>query len=375
MAHNITSKTGRANLKARREPYWARIRTGLYVGYRKADQGEGTWIARRRNDDGKQQYHALGVCTDFDDAVKGAETWASSVEAGVSQHGTTVSDACNIYVENLRLHKTSASAKDAETRFNRLVHGTSLGRLDLAKLKTSDVKKWLHSQVKFDSEDDEIRKSKDSANRNLNSLKAALNLALKDRLVSTDAGWKTVTTFRDVGRRRDGFIPMDQRKALLDACPSDLRQLVTALLLTGARPGELAKANVQDFDKARGTLTLNGKTGYRVVTLSTAAIRFFTIQIRDRIGNAPLLIREYGTRWDKDAWKKPFKEATKVAGLTSDAVMYSLRHTAISELIAGGMDSFLVARLAGTSTAMIDKHYGHLRHDSTRRQLDAVKVV
>ena len=55
--------------------------------------------------------------------------------------------------------------------------------------------------------------------------------------------------------------------------------------------------------------------------------------------------------------------------------MYTLRHVAISEMIAAGMDSFLVAKLAGTSTAMIDKHYGHLRHDQTRARLDAVAMV
>lgn len=46
-----------------------------------------------------------------------------------------------------------------------------------------------------------------------------------------------------------------------------------------------------------------------------------------------------------------------------------------SKMIAGGMDSFLVARLAGTSTAMINQHYGHLRHDKTREELDAVKLM
>jgi integrase len=54
---------------------------------------------------------------------------------------------------------------------------------------------------------------------------------------------------------------------------------------------------------------------------------------------------------------------------------YSLRHTAISEFIANGADSFIVARLAGTSTAMIDKHYGHLRHDKTRAKLDAIAML
>ena len=45
--------------------------------------------------------------------------------------------------------------------------------------------------------------------------------------------------------------------------------------------------------------------------------------------------------------------------------MYRLRHVAISEMIAGGVDTFLVAKLAGTSTAMIDKHHGHLRHEQS----------
>ena len=54
--------------------------------------------------------------------------------------------------------------------------------------------------------------------------------------------------------------------------------------------------------------------------------------------------------------------------------MYTLRHVGISELIAGGVDVFLVAKLAGTSTAMIDKHYGFLRHTQTRASLDAVAM-
>lgn len=374
MAYNITSKSGRAILKARREPYWARLRAGLFIGYRKASHGDGTWIARWRNENGKQQYHALGNFADFDDAAKSAEVWASSIEAGVAQHGTTVSDACKIYLDHLKTHKGQASAKDTEIRFKRLVYAAPIGQIDLAKLKTSNLKSWLNAQVK-DGDEEEIRKSKDSANRNLNSLKAALNLALKDRLVATDAGWKTVTTFKDVGRRRDGYLPIDQRKALLAACPDDLRQLATALLLTGARPGELANANVSHYDKIQGTLALRGKTGARVAALSTAAVRFFLDQTKNRIGNAPLLMRADGQRWDKDAWKKPFKKAAKLAGIKTDAVMYSLRHTAISELILGGMDSFVVAKLVGTSTAMIEKHYGHLRHDTLRKNLDAVSML
>ncbi|MEA3117230.1 MAG: hypothetical protein QOI13_500 [Paraburkholderia sp.] len=88
-----------------------------------------------------------------------------------------------------------------------------------------------------------------------------------------------------------------------------------------------------------------------------------------------MLTTEFSQRWNKDSWKKPFKAAAAAANLPSSVVMYSLRHTAISEMIANGIDSFEVARMAGTSTEMIDKHYGHLRHDKMRARLDAIAML
>jgi integrase len=206
-------------------------------------------------------------------------------------------------------------------------------------------------------------------------LKAALNLALHDRLVATDAGWKTVSKFKDVGRRRQSFLPGEQRLAFVAACAEDIRQLVKAMLFTAARPGELAKASVKHFDRQQGTLALDGKTGYRIVSLSSSAIQFFKEQTSDKIAEAPIFTTAYGQRWNKDSWKRPIKEAAKVAKLPPTVVMYSLRHTAISEMIANGIDSFEVARMAGTSTEMIDKHYGHLRHDRMRTKLDAIGIL
>ncbi|SAK91841.1 tyrosine-type recombinase/integrase [Caballeronia ptereochthonis] len=378
MPVSINSKTARDKLAPRREPYWSRIQTGLFIGYRKPEQGQGTWIARRRSDDGKQAYQSLGTFPGYDEAVKAANQWANAIDAGVSSKGMTVKAACEHYVKHLALHKGAASERDAEGRFKRLVYDAKIGKVDLSKLRTSDLTAWLAMQVERDEDDaedeDDLRRAKDSANRNLASLKAALNLALRDRLVATDAGWKTVSKFRDVGRRRDAFLPAPQRKELVNACPADLQRLVTALLLTGARPGELANANVQHLNREQGTLALQGKTGFRVVTLSSAALSFFADCSKAKIANAPLLATEFGQRWNKDSWKKPFKAAAAAAKLPPTAVMYSLRHTAISEMIAAGMDSFVVARLAGTSTAMIDQHYGHLRHDKTRAKLDAVAM-
>jgi integrase len=43
---------------------------------------------------------------------------------------------------------------------------------------------------------------------------------------------------------------------------------------------------------------------------------------------------------------------------------YHLRHTFATEALAAGMPAFLLARVMGCSLQMIDKHYGHLAHDS-----------
>lgn len=118
------------------------------------------------------------------------------------------------------------------------------------------------------------------------------------------------------------------------------------------------------FDRQQGTLVLDGKAGHRVVSLSSAAIRFFEVQINSKIANASVFSTECGQCWNKDSWKKSIKQAVKAAKLT--VVMYSLRRTAIGEMIASGIGSFEVAKTAGTSTEMIDKrgstHPGALEH-------------
>ena len=375
MASDLKSKTARAKLTPRREPYWHRVETGLFVGYRRLDQGAGTWIARRRDDSGGQKYKSLGTLDDLDDAVKETQAWGLAIDGGASHKPVSVEQVCRSYVERQKNHKSESSSLDAEGRFRRLVYGKTLGSLPLDKLRTTQVTEWLDDMLDDDGDEDDLRRSKDSANRNLRTLKAALNLALRNRLVATDAGWKTVPMYPKAGKRRERFLDLADRTALLAHCDADLRGLVTLLLLTGARPGEVAKANVGDLDAKQGTVSLTGKTGARVVTLSTDALKFLKSLTTSKLPSAPLLSDSFGTRWNKDSWKKRFKAAVRAAKLPEDVVLYSVRHTAISELIAGGMDSFVVAKLAGTSTNMIDKHYGHLRHVQTRAGLDLVRMV
>ena len=291
----------------------------------------------------------------------------------------TVEAACKHYVKHLRTENGEASANDANGRFTRLIYATEFGRVALDKLNTIKVRAWRDAQIpKEDNEDDDdrVRRAKDSTNRNLSSLKAALNLAHRDRLIGSDGGWKTVAGFVRVGKRRSVFLNTEQRRSLVAECGPGLRELVVGLLLTGIRPGELAGCDMADFDKVNGMLTINkSKTEARTVLLSTAGINHFTAATKDRIGAAPLVPDGSGKRWNKDAWKKPFKSAAAAAGKPENTVIYTLKHCAITELIAGGMDSHLVAKIAGTSTSMIDANYGHLRADKTHAMMDRAAML
>jgi integrase len=53
---------------------------------------------------------------------------------------------------------------------------------------------------------------------------------------------------------------------------------------------------------------------------------------------------------------------------------YHLRHGFATEALAAGMPVFMLSRVMGCSVQMIERHYGHLAHDSeqaTRALLDA----
>src|SRR5690606_9678616 len=230
---------------------------------------------------------------------------------GTTPKAVTVKSVCETYVKNLSASGKSAAAKDAEGRFKRLVYGNEIGDLLLDKLRSDHLRSWLNNQVAQSEAagEEEIRRSKDSANRNLASLKAALNSAFNDNLVHSDIAWRTVGKFPKVSKgRTSAYLDMAQRKALLAACPHDLALLVRAILLTGARPGELAALRVPDFNKHQGVVLFpKGKIGARSAQLSSDAIGFFTELTKDRIGNTPLLLRADGKMWGKDAWKEPFR--------------------------------------------------------------------
>lgn len=369
---DLTTKLSRRQLPPRREPYWHRIALGEYVGFRPSTvwNAQGTWIARYRDDSGRQHYHSLGTFEELDHAIKAAREWLDGFRHSGHREPLTVALACRHYVRELTQQGRTQAAADAESRFSRTIYGTKLGATRLDQLRVDQVKAWRDGFPTIKAK---------SVNRELAALRAALNLAYHENLIQTNAAWRGVKPLRipdGESTRRDRWLTAEERKALMAAAHPALAGFITALLLTAARPGELAACNVTHFDRTTGTLRIpQGKTGGRDIPLSQAMVATCQAAARNKLPAAPLFVDPDGRRWQRGVWAVWFREARRRAGLDDDVVLYTLRHTAISEMIVGGLDAFSVARLAGTSTVQIDKHYGHLIAERTREALDRVELL
>ena len=259
----IDTKRGREALAARREPYWYKLSRGRYLGLRKLVNGHGAWIARYRDEEGAQSYQALGECSDtftFDEAKEAAERWFRDVENGVTgRHDdgtpTTVAHACMAYVRSLRAEGRMATARDAHMRFRRTVYGDAadaeflaareptrprtpkkpvphlIAPILLAKIRAVRLREWQTHLV-------QAGLTRTSVNRTLASLKAALNLAVRDRRLSAAVAqeWAEVERFRGETPRRELFLDLAQRRALLANATGAVRDLIEAAMLTAAAP-------------------------------------------------------------------------------------------------------------------------------------------
>lgn len=384
MSHNIHLASVRNELPPRRSPYWGPpIEQGQHIGIRKNANGTFNWIARRYDEDANDyRYRALGqLSNDFDysKAKRAAMQWFKDADLGVPDTAPTVADACWDYVADLEADGREDTANDAKRRFERTIYGRSkakyaselpahkIAKIRLDRLRTKQIKEWRNG----------LGGAKSTQNRNLAALKAALNLAVEHKRVNPSVAqeWKAVKAHKNANKRRSLFLDIKQRRALVRAAEGAVRDLIEAAALTGARPGELAAAKRSQFDARTGSMTFDGKTGERTIPLSPAATALFRRLAKGKLPHAHLLTDDEGRHWPHSGWDEGVRVAARKAKLPRGVVLYTLRHSWITEALKGGMATLDVARLSGTSLAMIDSHYGHLVAEAARERLAAVEML
>ena len=394
------SRTAREKLRQRREPYWAKISKGCFLGYRRIAIC-GTWIARYRDHDGKQHYRALGAADDsmeanaktiltFEQAQDAARAWfkmAAREQDGAKREGPySVAHAIEDYQRdyearsgksagrmesNINAHILPALGKtEVENLTRRRIRDWHRGLATVARrLRTKEGKEQNYRELGDDP--DAIRKRQATANKVLSTLKAALNHAVAEGEATDTGAWAAVKPFRDVDAPKVRYLSDDEALRLVNACPDGLRQIVTAALLTGCRYGELASLKGGDFDPDSETLYIaTSKSGKpRHIVLTDEGSEFFTQATVGRPKDEIIFNRSTGGAWGRTHQDRPLKDACKKAKINPPASFHILRHTYASRLAGNGVPMKVIAEQLGhADTRITEKHYAHLA-DSYKAQV------
>lgn len=172
-------------------------------------------------------------------------------------------------------------------------------------------------------------------------------------------------------RRRVDSPTADQIKELLAESGPELRTMLRALSVCGARPGELMRAERSHCDPDGSAIRLpTGKQGRRLI-LFPKGFRPTLKRLR-KAADPWLFLSAGGSRWTTDTLGHATADAKNRAKLPSWLTCYTLRHAWITERLRAGVPIATVARMAGTSVTMIDTVYGHFSDQDLRDVADAM---
>jgi len=228
----------------------------------------------------------------------------------------------------------------------------------------SDIKK--HEIMKAHIEMVQIKKLKpSSANKLLIFLSQAYTIAIEYELQGiTDNPASKVKPLQE-NNAKERFITKRETKRLLMAVNEShnphLKYVIPFLILTGARRGEVLRAQWNAFDTLTMVWTIptskNGKK--RHVPISPKLYELLQTIPRNSIYLFPSL----KTGIPQNDVYKAWDHARRKAGL-KDVRLHDLRHTFASALVNNGRSLYEVQTLLGHSSLKMTQRYAHLSNES-----------
>jgi integrase len=386
----LDSRSARSSLKRGKRRFLA-IGKGLTLVYRRTGEGFGTWSVKMAQPGGKYALNALGAADDQQDAngvdildfyqaqekARGLANEAKE-NAGILIKPKTVREAAEHYLKWYREHRRAV--KETEHAISAHIL-PALGDRQLGALKAPHIREWLDQLATRPARlrasrfakapkyraapktDEEKRARRASANRILNVLKAILNKAFHDNLIRDDTEWRTVKSFRNVDEPEIRYLEDAEAIRLINACPADLRTLVRAALLTGARFGELIAMSVRDVKIREEKVYIARSKGGRprLVPLNEEGLALFKSLRTGKTGDALVFEQKDGRAWGKNHHVRALRAACDVAKIRPAISFHDLRHTYASMLINAGVGLPEISKLLGHADMRITlKHYAKL---------------
>jgi integrase len=185
-----------------------------------------------------------------------------------------------------------------------------------------------------------------TVNRELDLLKSILSKAVEwGKLIDSPArGIKRLK----VDNRRTRILTADEQRRILEAAPRKMRALIALALITGARAGELLGLRWEHVTDEALTFmeTKNGRA--RRIPLPAAAKAVLGALPHQH----PYVFTNAVTedRYTVNGAAHVFRRAVRRAGIrTGDVTLHTLRHAALSRMVAAGIDDYTVMAVSGTA--------------------------
>ncbi len=335
-------------------------------------------------------------------------------ENDVARHskGLTVGDLIVLFlewIEKKRSRQTFTTRKLYCTRFSNyeVSPGTRIADLPANKVQSKDLESWLdHHDAEFDVGPQTRRHAE-------TSVKHCWNWATKHPspvpyLSPIYRPFSSVerTSVPLKALNENDLIAMKEIEAVFAAAEMDLDQfrrfgleetlerngsdgcrtaedyasfaeMLRCYYHTGARTDELVSCEVGDvllrtqqviLGKHKRSRTQANPT-IRHITLNKEALDIFKRRCQGRDLSERVFVNSGGKPWTVRGTAKRFERIKEVAAkmklgkIRDEISIYDFRHLWISEALMAKNDVATVARMAGTSIAMIERVYGHFRNE------------
>ncbi len=291
------------------------------------------------------------------DAVRGADPVA---ERQAARQAPTMADLAADYLERHAIPKKRPNSVRNDRAMLQNIILPKLGRKKVVAITRRDIES-IHVAM---------RDRPYQANRVLALLSKMFNLAISWQ-------WRTDNPAKGMERydedKRDRYLTDDELRRLCDVLDRSPNQraanAIRLQLLTGARLGEVLKAEWTEIDFDRGVWTKPSHHTKRKRTqhlpLGPQALTLLSAMREASAPEPPFL-------FPGDAPGKPLQEIKKFWRSTMNEAgiahyrRHDNRHTFASHLVSGGLSLEIIGRLLGHTNPGTTKRYAHLADDPLR---------
>ena len=205
--------------------------------------------------------------------------------------------------------------------------------------------------------------SKGPKRARITAMKRAMNWAAKQGYI--DHSPIAQMDRPEVGKRTQTISPDEFQTLLSKIRDQAFRDLLEFSWEAGTRPQESKRLEARhlELDKSRCVIPADEAKGSkpRVIYLTDKAIEILK-RLAAAYPEGSLFRNRDGNRWTANAVRCRFKRLEPKIG--QRFTQYAFRHTWISRKLVAGVDSRIVAKLAGhTSTRELDRTYSHIADD------------